>query len=218
MCVLVCSSLCLSLWVGPGLSVRMTASRRAHTNRHFLGPPPPEPQETLQERQVGLARAPVEPLLCPGPQRMWSLVCALPEWRLFRVVLWSSCTRALLPFRTPGAPRPQWQTPKAGEPAVGPEASLLWKNICDVITFQMPVAHQQVWDLMMMWKCPSPSHCDFFVCGYRKSLGLDSSLICQWLFRSQLWFWCFHERWWPEVLQGYYLNTLLSWKLHQFCF
>ena len=40
--------------------------------------------------------------------------------------------------------------PKAGEPAVGPEASLLWKNICDVIIFQMPVAHQQVWDLMMM--------------------------------------------------------------------
>lgn len=31
--------LCLSSWVGPGLSLKMTASRRAHTTRYFLGPP-----------------------------------------------------------------------------------------------------------------------------------------------------------------------------------
>ena len=44
---------------------------------------PSSPQETLQEQQVGLAQAPVESLLFPGPQCTWNLVCTLPGWGLY---------------------------------------------------------------------------------------------------------------------------------------
>lgn len=100
--------LCLSSWVGPGLNVKMTASRRAHTTRYFLGPP--HLSHTRRSRSCRWV----------WPRLLWShcfvlgplgpsaceTLCALPEGSLFHAVLWRCCTQALLAFRTPGAPPP----------------------------------------------------------------------------------------------------------------
>lgn len=83
--------------------------------------------------------------------------------------------------------------------------------------YELPASRYGIW-LCCESAPPHLTVTSFFVCGYRKSLGVNSNLICQWWFSSQLWVWCFHERWWPKVLQGYYLNSLLSWTRHHFCF
>ena len=63
----------MGYWVGPGLSVKMMASRRAHTNRYFLGPH----HLTLQERQVGLAQAPLSFLFLLGAPSVWDFLQVL---------------------------------------------------------------------------------------------------------------------------------------------
>lgn len=118
----------------------------------------PLPQETFQGSYVSPALKLMEFLLCPGNLWMWNLICALWMWSL---CLPQSC----------GAPslKPCWPSIQifwgffllmpdlqAGDPDMGlgtltPAGEPVWYNyflVCGLPTWQ-------VWDLIMMWKCPS---------------------------------------------------------------
>ncbi|KAM9697677.1 uncharacterized protein ACBT57_024013 [Dama dama] len=107
----------------------MATSRRAHTSRYLLGPPPPEPQRASgaagrsgpgNRGVAALPRVPVRVEPRVRPPRVESL---------FPAVLWGSSP----------SDRPR----RLGSLPWGPEPSLLWESICDVIIFQIRVARQQ---------------------------------------------------------------------------
>ena len=112
--------------------------------------PPPAPQETLQDLQVGLAQAPMESLFCPGSQCTWKLVCVLKEWSLCfprsLQLLHSSLTGLqsqilwglllLMPDLQPV------------EHDVGAQNSLLWENLYNVTIFLFvgcPTGRYEIW-------------------------------------------------------------------------
>ena len=99
-------------WVGPGLSTKWwppgeLTLRNIPWGLRYQCPCPtvghsqsPPLQETLQNLQVGLTRAPVESLLCLGSQGTWTLVCTLQEWSLcFPQSCGAPALKCLWPFK-----------------------------------------------------------------------------------------------------------------------
>lgn len=105
-----------------------------HQCPHLHGRPestPHLPRRPFLNQQVGLAKAPVESLLCPRSQGTWDLVCpprsgvcAPPP------VLSSLYTQALLTFkaRCSGGFSFQGQTPRLRSMTWGSGLSFLWGN------------------------------------------------------------------------------------------
>ena len=191
---------------------------------------PSPPQETLQDQQVGLAQGPMRSLLfqlgprahktcvssgafvSPSPmtflwsspaglqsQMLWGLICLMPD------------------------PQPE-------EPDMGSELTLRVHGRTSVIllfsSFWVihPSGHSsiRVQGLIALWMHP---FCNLVVAS---SLSLEVEhlywwvlvLVCWWLFSIQLWFWCFRERRWAQVLLFHHLvrKSRSCWFLNSaFC-
>ena len=74
----------------------------------------------------------------------------------------------------------------------------------------------KVWDLIVPWKYPNflaIEYSGFYLAfGHWVSFLVGWSLFSRWLFRSWLWFWCFHERRWTQVLLLYHLVWMISFS------
>ena len=118
---------------------------------------PLPPQETLQNLQVVLAQALLESLLCPGPVHMKPCVCPPRVESLFPLVLWSTCTLASLAFKAKWSGDSSFwcQTPSLWTVKWGSELSLLWGNLCDNYFPVCSLSTQCIWDLVILWNCPS---------------------------------------------------------------
>ena len=108
--------MCLSSRVGPGLGVVMATSRRAHTSRYLLGPPPPEPQETLRSGRSAWPRRPWNRCSVLGPS-----ACG------------TSCTPSqsgvcFLQSCEAPARKPCWPSELGGLGALTPGGEHLWCN------------------------------------------------------------------------------------------
>ena len=189
-------------WVGSGLGIKMAASRTAHTNEYspststtrVLVPVVSQSclqhQETLQEKQVGLAQAPMKSLLFPlAPSAHKTLHAPFKNRGTFPPAPWSSCNQALLAFKAKcsGGSSSWYQTPRLESLMWGSEVSLLWENFWDIIIFQFVGLPPRGYGTWLYCKCtpPPPSHCGFFfVFGSRISFLVGSSLFCQWLLSS----------------------------------
>ena len=163
-----------------------------------------------------------------GSQGTWDL-CALWEWHLFPPVLWQSCDQALLAFKAKcsGVSSPWCQTPRLrsltwawnsllGEP--------LWSCYFPVSGSSIHVViHPSGYRVWLHYECIP--FCNLVVAS---SLSLEVEhlywwvlvLVCWWLFSIQLWFWCFRERRWAQVLLFHHLvrKSRSCWFLNSaFC-
>ena len=163
-----------------------------------------------------------------GSQGTWDL-CALWEWHLFPPVLWQSCDQALLAFKAKcsGVSSPWCQTPPPEEPDMGLELTPGRTSV--ILLFSSfwvihPCGHPsiRVQGLITLWVHP---FCNLVVAS---SLSLEVEhlywwvlvLVCWWLFSIQLWFWCFRERRWAQVLLFHHLvrKSRSCWFLNSaFC-
>ena len=81
-----------------------------------------------------------------------------------------------------------------------------WSNyfpVCELLT-------QWVWDLITSWGVPSynPYVVSCLSLDVEYIFLVGSSLFCQWLFSSKLWFQYFHEKRWTQVLLLHYIDSL----------
>ena len=91
-------------------------------------------------------------------------------------------------------PDPQVVKPNVGLRTFTPVGGLLWYNCSPVC--ESPT--QQLWDLILLWLCPS--YCLIVASPLSLDVGWVPVSSCQWLFSSYLWFWCSHKREWAHVL------------------
>ena len=150
----------------------MRTLRRAHADiftTSVLAPTvsqnsPPSSQETFQDLQVSMAQTPMQPLLCPVAQCMWNPVCAIQEWSLcfptiVELLWWNPL---VFKAKFSGSSSPHASTPRLGSLMWNTELSLLWENVCNIIS-GFPT--QGIWNMIILqMHSPLPAHCDFLVC------------------------------------------------------
>ena len=183
--------------MGPGLSTKVLASRRAHADEYSsVGAPPVSlsqnklqlpsrlpPQETLQDLQVVMARV-MKALLSLVPVCVRPWTCPPRVESLFSPVLWSSCTQTSLPFKAKysGGSLLPMSDPQAWEPDMGPRTlipvgELQWYKLFSRLWVADP--GEGVWDLIIL-QVHAPTMSLWFalyVSGYRISFLVGSSLL-----------------------------------------
>ena len=106
--------------------------------------------------------------------------------------------------------RPPVRKPDVGLRIFTPVSGLLWYKCSPVC--ESPT--QQLWDWILLWSCPSyhlivasPLSLDV---GYHFWWVPVSS--CWWLFSSELWFQCSHQREWEHFLLLCYLEPISQYR------
>ena len=170
----------------------MVTSRRAHIEEYSLGPPLP-----VSLPHSGPQPIPASPGDSPKPtgRSNWGScgVTALP-WvpghmkprvhpprveSLLPSVLWSSCTQVPLALQSQMLSRLLLRMPDAhlGSLAWGSELSLLWENLCSIMSFQFVGGLVGMGFGYIVTAPFLPSCCGFFVFGCRLSFWKGSSLF-----------------------------------------
>lgn len=165
--------------MGPGLSTKVLASRRAHADEYssvgtwcpcpriscscpLACHSPRDPQGAGSYGQVMKALLSLVPL-CVRP---WT--CP-QEWSLCFPVLWVPALKPHCPLKpnTLGAHSSLCQAPRLGNLTWAPELSFLWENFnginCSLVCRLLMILREGVWDLIIL-QVPCPYHVTVVCC------------------------------------------------------